>query len=112
MGGAIVLRAAFDHQDEIRGILGLETTAAGHGRYNDFLHHPAVHGGELCATYTYGLNAPSSPEASKRENWWYYAQSGPGVYRGDIHFYCNDWDAWDELGRNRYNEMQGRTAIR
>ena len=99
MGGAIVLKAAFDHQDEIRGILGLETTAAGHGRYNDFLHHPAVHGGELCATYTYGLNAPSSPEAAKRENWWYYAQSGPGVYRGDIHFYCNDWDAWDDLGR-------------
>jgi hypothetical protein len=22
-----------------------------------------------------------SPEASRRENWWYYSQSGPGVYR-------------------------------
>ena len=99
MGGAIVLKAAFEYQDEIRGILGIESTAAGHGRYNDFLHHPAIHGGELCATYTYGLNAPMSPEAGKRENWWYYAQSGPGVYGGDVHFYCYDWDAWDDLER-------------
>ncbi len=99
MGGAIVLKVAFDHGSEIRGIVGLETTAKGHGRDNDFLHHPAIHGGELVATYTFGLNAPSSPEEGKRENWWYYAQSGPGVYKGDVHFYVYDWDAWDHLGK-------------
>lgn len=99
MGGAIVLKVALDHGAEVRGILGLETTSAGHGRDNDFLHHPAVHGGELVATYTYPLNAPASPEAGKRENWWYYAQGGPGVYRGDVHFYCYDWDTTAELPR-------------
>ena len=92
MGGAVVLKVAADFQDELTGIIGLESAAYAPGRDNDFLHHPAVHGGELCATYTYGLNAPMSPEESKRENWWYYGQSGPGAYKGDVNFYSNDWD--------------------
>lgn len=99
MGGAIVLKLAADHQDELRGIIGLESGAYAPGRYNDFLHHPAIHGGELCASYTYGLNSPFSPEPNRRENWWYYSQSGPGVYQGDVHFYSNDWDARDDIRR-------------
>ena len=27
-----------------------------------------------------------SPEEARRENWWYYAQGGPGVYAGDTAF--------------------------
>lgn len=97
MGGAIVLKVAADCQNEIRGIVGLESSAYAPGRYNDFLHHPAIHGGELCASYTYGLNAPTSPEQNRRENWWYYSQSGPGVYQGDVHFYSLDWDAREDI---------------
>jgi pimeloyl-ACP methyl ester carboxylesterase len=99
MGGAIVLRVASDFPDEIRGIIGLESGAYAPGRYNDFLLHPAVHGGELVATYTFGLNAPMSPEAGKRDNWWYYAQGGPGIYRGDVMFYSFDWDAREHVKR-------------
>lgn len=99
MGGAIVLKLAADHQDEMRGIVGLESSAYAPGRYNDFLHHPAIHGGELCASYTYGLNSPYSPEVNRRENWWYYSQSGPGVYQGDVHFYSLDWDAREDIKR-------------
>ncbi len=65
--------------------------------YNELLHHPAIHGGELCASYTYGLNSPFSPETNRRENWWYYSQSGPGVYQGDVHFYSLDWDAREDI---------------
>jgi pimeloyl-ACP methyl ester carboxylesterase len=97
MGGAIVLKLAADFQHELRGIVGLEASAYAPGRYNDYLHHPAIHGGELVASYTYGLCAPSSPEQSARENWWYYSQSGPGVYAGDVHFYSVDWDGRDDL---------------
>jgi pimeloyl-ACP methyl ester carboxylesterase len=97
MGGAIVLKVAADYQNEIRGIVGLESSAYAPGRYNDFLHHPAIHGGELCASYTYGLNSPTSPEQNRRENWWYYSQSGPGVYQGDVHFYSVDWDAREDI---------------
>jgi pimeloyl-ACP methyl ester carboxylesterase len=99
MGGAIVLKLAADFQEELTGIVGLESSAYAPGRYNELLHHPAIHGGELCASYTYGLNSPLSPEASRRENWWYYSQSGPGVYQGDVHFYSVEWDAREDLKR-------------
>lgn len=97
MGGAIVLKAAAEFQDELTGIVGLESSAYAPGRYNDFQHHPAIHGGELCASYTYGLNSPHSPEPNRRENWWYYSQSGPGVYQGDVFFYSNDWDGREAI---------------
>jgi len=86
IGGFVVLQLAVDFTDELRGIIGLQSVANGIGRYNSFLHHPAVHGGEFAASFTYGLNSPFSPEESKRENWWYYAQGGPGVYAGDTAF--------------------------
>ena len=92
IGGAIVLAVAVEYQRELRGIIGLESSAFAPGRYNEFLHHPAIHGGELGATYTYALCAPQSPESSTRENWWLYSQAGPGVYAGDVHFYSLDWD--------------------
>jgi pimeloyl-ACP methyl ester carboxylesterase len=97
MGGAIVLKLAAEFSGELRGVVGLEASAYAPGRYNEFLHHPAIHGGELVASYTYGLCAPSSPETSARENWWYYSQSGPGVYAGDVHFYSVDWDGRADL---------------
>ena len=84
---------------ELRGVIGLESSAYAPGRYNDFLHHPAIHGSELVASYTYGLCSPNSPEANARENWWYYGQSGPGVYAGDVHFYSNDWDGREDITR-------------
>ena len=99
MGGAIVLKLAAEYQDELRGVIGLESASYAPGRYNDFLHHPAIHGGELCASYTYGLCSPFSPEENRRENWWYYSQSGPGIYQGDVHFYSNDWDARADVRR-------------
>jgi pimeloyl-ACP methyl ester carboxylesterase len=106
MAGAIVLKLAIDNQDELTGIIGLESSAYAPGRYNDFLHHPAVHGGELCACYTLGLCAPDSPESAKRENWWYYAQGGPGVYAGDVHFYSMDWDVRDEVHKIDTNKCK------
>jgi pimeloyl-ACP methyl ester carboxylesterase len=106
MGGAIVLKLAADYQAEMRGVIGLESSAYAPGRYNEYLHHPAIHGGELVASYTYGLCAPKSPEASARENWWYYSQSGPGVYAGDVHYYSVDWDGRDEVKRIDTNRCQ------
>jgi pimeloyl-ACP methyl ester carboxylesterase len=86
IGGFVVLQLAVDFMEELRGVIGLQSVANGIGRHNEFLHHPAIHGGEFAASYTYGLNSPFSPEEGKRENWWYYAQGGPGVYAGDTAF--------------------------
>jgi hypothetical protein len=44
-----------------------------------------------------GGNSPFSPETNRRENWWYYSQSGPGVYQGDVHFYSLDRDAREDI---------------
>jgi pimeloyl-ACP methyl ester carboxylesterase len=99
MGGAVVLALAAEYQAELRGVVGLESTAYAPGRDNAFLHHPAIHGGEMTATYTYGLCAPLSPEDNKRENWWLYSQAGPGVYAGDVHFYSVDWDGRETIRR-------------
>jgi pimeloyl-ACP methyl ester carboxylesterase len=99
MGGAIVLKLAADYQHELRGVIGLESSAHAPGRYNEYLHHPGIHGGELVASYTYGLCSPNSSETSARENWWYYSQSAPGVYAGDVHFYSLDWDGRDDITR-------------
>lgn len=99
MGGAIVLKAAAEYQSELRGIVGLECSAYAPGRYNDFLHHPAIHGSEMTASYTYGLCAPQSPEENARENWWLYSQAGPGVYAGDVYFYSLDWDGREDMSR-------------
>jgi pimeloyl-ACP methyl ester carboxylesterase len=81
MGGAIVLKLAAEYQEELRGIIGLESAAYAPGRYNEFLHHPAIHGGELCASYTYGLCSPFSPEENRRENWCTTASRDPASTR-------------------------------
>jgi len=39
--------------------------------------------------------APQGPAASRWETLWHYMQSGPGVFKGDLHFYRAepDWSA-------------------
>ena len=106
MGGAIVLKVAVEYQDELTGIVGLESAAFAEGRDNDFLNHPAVNASELIPSYTFGLNAPSSPEESCRENWWYYSQSGPAVYKGDVYYYCVDMDTRDEIKTIETNQCK------
>ena len=40
--------------------------------------------------------APQSPEEYRRETWWYYSQSAPGVFKGDLWFYSVDHDFRDK----------------
>ena len=39
-----------------------------------------------------GLIAPTAPEADRWETIWHYMQGGPGVFKGDLHFYTADGD--------------------
>lgn len=97
MGGYIVLKLAHDHPRELRGVVSLEGAAKSAGRFNEFLHHPAIHGSEFVASYTSGLNSPTSPEAGPRECFWYYAQGGPGVYAGDTYFARAEFDMTEQV---------------
>ncbi|MCB1549170.1 MAG: alpha/beta hydrolase, partial [Hyphomicrobiaceae bacterium] len=60
-----------------------------------WLHRPEVHGGEVCAGLVSGMMAPHSPAASRHETLWMYKSGGPGVFKGDLHFYRVDGDLRD-----------------
>jgi len=94
-GRAIVLKVAAEYQDELTGIVGSKLGLRA-GRYNEFLHHPAIHAASLRQA-TLWLNARLA-RASRRENWWYYSQSGPAL-PGDVYFYSIDWDAREDVKR-------------
>jgi pimeloyl-ACP methyl ester carboxylesterase len=98
MGGAIVVELASEYAEELRGVVGLETTAFAPTRDIGYLGHPHVNNEVVRPEWTYGLQAPQSPERFRRESWWHYSQGGHDVYVGDLHFYTKDWDPRDKLG--------------
>ncbi len=100
IGGRIVLDLAAEHPERWRGVIGLQGSAVT-GRYYDLsvLHHPRIHGGEVCGALVSGLIAPTAPEAGRWETLWHYMQGGPGVFRGDLHFYAEEGDLRDRLAR-------------
>jgi pimeloyl-ACP methyl ester carboxylesterase len=88
MGGRMVIPLAAKYARELRAVIGLEAAYQVQGWFdNTWLHHPDVHGGEICAARVSGLIAPQSPEETCWETLWGYMQSGPGVFKGDLYFY-------------------------
>jgi pimeloyl-ACP methyl ester carboxylesterase len=93
IGGRIVLDLAAGHADAVRAVIGLQSSAFVAPYYDtEWLHHPHAHGGEVCAAVVSGLIAPSAPAADRWETLWHYMQGGPGVFRGDLHFYKGEGD--------------------
>lgn len=98
MGGRIVLHLAHAFPDEFRAVIGLEAADHQTPWYDtSWLHRPDVHGGEVCAALISGLVAPQSPDTHRWETLWGYLQSGPGVFKGDLHFYREDSDYRDRV---------------
>ena len=100
IGGRIVLDLAAEHGKELRGVVGLQSGAFLSPYYDiGYLHHPRIHGGEVCASVVSGLVSPKSPSGGRWETLWHYMQGGPGVFKGDLHFYKTDGDLRPKLGR-------------
>ena len=98
MGGRIILQLAHAHGSEFRALIGLESADFQEPWYDAaWLHRGDVHGGEVCAALVSGLIAPQSPDGFRHETLWQYMQSGPGVFRGDLHFYRVDADLRGKL---------------
>ena len=96
IGGRIVLNVAAYHAGRFRALIGLQAADHQTPWYDAaWLHRPDVHGGEICAAMVSGLVAPQAPEIHRWETLWAYLQSGPGVFRGDLHFYREDSDYRD-----------------
>ena len=100
IGGRIVLSLAAEHAAEFRALIGLEAADYQAPWYDlDWLHRPDVNGGEVCAGLVSGMMAPQSPEVARWETLWGYMQAGPGVFKGDLHFYRVDGDLRDRVHR-------------
>lgn len=98
IGGRIVLHLAHQHPDMFRALIGLQSSAHVAPYYDtNWLHQSDVHGGEICGAIAFGLMAPQSPVAARWETIWHYMQGGPGVFKGDMHFYKVDGDIRDQI---------------
>jgi len=100
MGGRIVLHLALDHPDRFKAVVALEGADRLEGYYDtEWLHRPDVHGGEVAAGFVSGQVAPQSPNEYRWETLWHYMQGGPGIFKGDLHFYWVDGHFDDRSGR-------------
>jgi pimeloyl-ACP methyl ester carboxylesterase len=98
IGGRIVLELAAAHGARLGGVIGLQSSSHVDPYYDtQWTHRPDVHGGEVCAGIVSGLMAPQSPDGERWETLWHYMQGGPGVFRGDLHFYKAEGDLRDRL---------------
>ena len=98
MGGRIVLELALRWDTELRAVIALEGADHQEPWYDtNWLNRPDIHGGEVSAGLVSGLVAPQSPEEYRWETLWGYLQSGPGVFKGDLHFYREDSDYRDRV---------------
>lgn len=93
IGGRIVLELARLHGKQFRAAIGLQSSAFVQHYFDiTWLHRPNIHGGEMSAAYCYGLVGPEAPLKHRWETLWHYMQGGPGVFKGDLHFYSVDGD--------------------
>jgi pimeloyl-ACP methyl ester carboxylesterase len=100
IGGRIVLELAAAHSERLGGVIGLQCHAWSPAYYDlSWLDRHDVNGGEVCAAIVSGLMAPQSPPGARWETLWHYMQGGPGVFRGDLHFYTEEGDLRDRLPR-------------
>jgi len=100
IGGRAVLHLSLRHGQRFRAAIGLQsaTHAESHTQEllgleaSHILYRPDVHGGEVSAASVMQLMSPTSPPEHEWETLWYYMQSGPGVFQGDLNYYFLDGD--------------------
>ncbi len=98
IGGRIVLHLAREHPDAVRCVIGLQSAGMVNPYYDiDWLYKADVHGAHVCTGMVSGLVAPNSPSQHRWETLWHYMQSGPGIFKGDLHFYTVEGDVMEHI---------------
>ena len=99
IGGRIVLHLAHEHPEAARCVIGLQSAGMVNPYYDiDWLYRSDVHGAHVCAGMVSGLIAPTAPSEHRWETLWHYMQGGPGVFKGDLHFYTVEGDIMEHVG--------------
>ncbi len=96
-GGNVALQLALRHPERFAGVLSVEGADYSPGFYLDWWHHPHANAAQVCASGTWDLMAPQSPESDRWKTWFYYSQ-GSEAFKGDLHFYSMDHDLRGRLG--------------
>ncbi len=91
IGGHLAVDLALHHPGKFRAVVGLEASAHTPGGFVDEFHHPRI-GNDFKAHLMYGMMAPGSPDAYRRETAWVYSQGAPAVFKGDLYYYSMDHD--------------------
>jgi pimeloyl-ACP methyl ester carboxylesterase len=90
-GGNVALQLALRHPDRFGGVLAVEGADYSPGFYLDWWQHPHANAAQVCASGTWDLMAPQSPDADRWKTWFYYTQ-GSEAFRGDLYYYSVDHD--------------------
>jgi pimeloyl-ACP methyl ester carboxylesterase len=91
MGGAIALYLASTRGERFAAVFALEGGLGNPGRFVEWTNRADVDHSAFLTSWVGGLIAPASPTGPREQTLWGYAQSGPGVYQGDTHFYSRDF---------------------
>jgi pimeloyl-ACP methyl ester carboxylesterase len=91
LGGYMATDLALKHPDAFRALIGCEVSAELHGLDNPWFDHPRI-SDRAKAAQMYDAMGPQSPEASKREATWLFAQAAPSVMLGDLYYVCTEHD--------------------
>jgi pimeloyl-ACP methyl ester carboxylesterase len=93
MGGRVVLHLALEHSNYFKAVIALEGSDKLEPYYDlDWLYRPDIHGGLIQSAFVSSQIAPQSPDHFRHETLWHYMQGGPGIFKGDLHFYWHDGD--------------------
>ncbi|MDA8919141.1 alpha/beta hydrolase [Candidatus Pelagibacter sp.] len=95
-GGNVALQLALRHPNKFRAVIPVEAADHAPGFYLDWWRHPHSNAAQVCASGTWDLMAPQSPEKDRWLTWHYYTQ-GSEAFKGDLHFYSVDHDLRNEL---------------
>ena len=100
IGGRAVLHLALRHGDEFKAAIGLQSATHAESKMQEklgimeenVLFRPDMDGGDVGAAAVRQLMSPVSPAEDEWETLYYYMQSAPGVFHGDLYYYMLDGD--------------------
>ena len=95
-GGNVALQLALRHPNKFRAVIPVEAADYAPGFYLDWWRHPHANAAQVCASGTWDLMAPQSPDNDRWLTWHYYTQ-GSEAFKGDLYFYSVDHDLRNEL---------------